>query len=94
LLQALESGLLVLVAYLFTVGRIVRVSARAGGEAFLAVAAIAATLISQLVLPTMQDGPVSFTFWMVMGLALVGLPDRRATTNQLRASKASLRVFP
>lgn len=71
LLQALEAGALALLAYLVTVGRVAVRCVRAGGDAFLGVAVIASILVSQLVLPTMQDGPVSFTFWMLLGIAVV-----------------------
>ena len=93
LLQSLESGFLVLVAFLFVLWRLVSICARGGDRAFLGVACFSAIVTSQLVLPTMQDGPVSFTFWMVMGIAIcytrpsgqLNRPSERKASNMTGA---------
>jgi hypothetical protein len=88
LLMALESGLLVLVAYLLLLTRTVRLTARAG-DGFLAAALLASVIVSQLVLPSMQDGPVSFTFWLVLALAVNAqrppYPDPKAKVGRSHA---------
>ncbi|NQX10454.1 O-antigen ligase family protein [Microbacteriaceae bacterium VKM Ac-2855] len=72
LVLAIESGLLVmalfaaLVAYLFVHG------IRAGTlDGLLPTAAIAGALVSFTVLPTLQEGPVAYTLWIVCGIGLV-----------------------
>lgn len=88
LLQTLESGFLVLFAFLFALWRLVNICIHGGDRAFLGVACLAAIVTSQLVLPTMQDGPVSFTFWMVMGIA-VCFTAPRTHSNRPSARNAS-----
>ena len=86
LLMALESGLLVLAAYLLLLGRITIRAVKA--DAVLVVACVAATLTTQLVLPTMQDGAVSFMFWLVIGLGYtqVSTTGSRNTRSTYRST--------
>jgi putative inorganic carbon (HCO3(-)) transporter len=71
LLLALESGIIALVAFLALLGVLFAYGARAGTpQAFLASTAIAATLVSQIVLPALQEGPVSYSLWIAVGLGL------------------------
>ncbi|NRD27277.1 O-antigen ligase [Frigoribacterium sp. VKM Ac-2836] len=73
LLLALESGPLVLVLYLALAGRIVSLAVKEprAGAAHLGLVAIAASLVSQIVLPTMQDGAVSYLLWIAVGIGLL-----------------------
>lgn len=72
LLLALESGPLVLALFIALLATfVVRGFRSATPVGFLAVAAISATLVSQLVLPTLQEGPVSFLLWLVVGLSVI-----------------------
>ncbi|WP_148059967.1 O-antigen ligase [Rathayibacter sp. PhB152] len=75
LLLALESGVAVLVIYIALMWRISRVSLRAGsdGVAFLPIAVLSATMVSQMVLPTFQEGAVSFLIWLLVGVGLTGV---------------------
>lgn len=71
LLLALESGPLVLVLFIALLATLVSRAVRSeSSSGFLAAAAIGATLVSQLVLPTLQEGPVSFLLWLAVGLSL------------------------
>ncbi|MBF4463524.1 MULTISPECIES: hypothetical protein [unclassified Rathayibacter] len=72
LLLALESGIAVLLIFLFLLVRICRISVKAhGGLGFLPVAVLSATAVSQIVLPTFQEGAVSFLIWLLVGAGLV-----------------------
>lgn len=79
LILALESGFVVLVAWIALLTIAGARCARDGSSgAFLGTAAIASSLVSQLVLPTMQDGPVSFTLFMLVGIAWIDVrPQQR-----------------
>lgn len=78
LVIALEAGVLAVLIYLYVLARAAARSARAaradytpaGGLAYLGFAAIAASIVSQAVLPTMQSGSVSYLLWTVVGIAL------------------------
>ncbi|MCJ0700455.1 hypothetical protein FRIG_04800 [Frigoribacterium faeni] len=72
LLIALESGLIVLGLFVMLLGVLaVRSIASRTALGFIGAAAIAASLVSQLVLPTFQEGAVSFAVWLVVGLSVV-----------------------
>lgn len=90
LLQTLESGFLVLAGFVFALWRLGSRCARGGDRAFLGVACVASIVTSQLVLPTMQDGPVSFTFWMVMGIAMVYVPHEHQSNKPLARNASSM----
>ncbi|PPG64997.1 hypothetical protein C5C31_08860 [Rathayibacter rathayi] len=72
LVLAIESGILVmllfaaLLVYLFLRG--LRAPTLDG---FLPTAVVAGTLVSYTVLPTLQEGPVAFTLWIVCGMGIV-----------------------
>lgn len=86
LLIALESGPLVLLLFLALLGSIASRALKSSSPAgFLAAAAISATLVSQLVLPTLQEGPVSFLLWLVVGLSIVAERDDVATAGEEEA---------
>jgi putative inorganic carbon (HCO3(-)) transporter len=94
LLLALEAGPLVLLLFLALLGVLSSRGLRATTPAgFVAPAAICATLVSQLVLPTLQEGSVSFLLWLVVGLSIAAQSDE--TTNRplgsATQSKARLR---
>lgn len=83
---ALESGLLALLAYLTVVlSAAALFASRArthqhGDVAFMGLLAILATSVNQLVLPSLQEGPVSWLLWIVVGTALAasgGLDGRQ-----------------
>lgn len=72
LVLAIESGVIVmglfaaLVVYLFVRG------IRAGTlDGFLPAAAVAGAFVSFTVLPTLQEGPVAYTLWIVCGMGVV-----------------------
>ncbi|WP_285136884.1 hypothetical protein [Microbacterium sp. lyk4-40-TSB-66] len=72
LLLAIESGILVmllfgvLLVYLFQGGLRARTL-----DGFLPAAVIAASLVSFTVLPTLQEGPVAYTLWILCGMGVV-----------------------
>lgn len=74
LVLAIESGILVmllfaaLLVYLFVSGLRARTL-----DGFLVTAAVAGTLVSYTVLPTLQEGPVAYTLWIVCGMGLVAV---------------------
>jgi hypothetical protein len=71
LLVGLESGILVMLVFIALLTRLCVIGIRAKtGMAFLAPAAVLGSLVSQLVLPTLQVGAVSFTLWIVVGIGL------------------------
>lgn len=71
LLIALEAGVIVFALYLALLFRLTQLSIRSSTRAGLVgAAAIAATLVSQLVLPTLQEGAVSFLLWIVAGMGV------------------------
>jgi hypothetical protein len=74
LLIGLEAGILVLILFLILMGVLAKRSIAAKTDlGFLAAAALAASIVSQIVLPTLQEGPVSFLLWIVVGLSIVAL---------------------
>lgn len=74
LLIGLESGIVVLVLFVILMVFLARRSVAAKTDlGFLAAAALAASLVSQLVLPTLQEGAVSFLLWTIVGLSLIAL---------------------
>lgn len=72
LLLAIESGILVmllfgvLLVYLFQGGLRARTL-----DGFLPAAVIAASVVSFTVLPTLQEGPVAYTLWILCGMGVV-----------------------
>lgn len=80
LLLGLESGPLVLVLFLVLLGIIATRATRARTSAgFLGAAAVSGTLVSQIVLPTLQESPVSFLLWITVGLATVAQAQESQT---------------
>lgn len=78
LLIALESGPLVLVLFLVLLGTLAARATRSRtSSGFLAAAALSATVVSQIVLPTLQESPVSFLLWIVVGLAVVAQAEEK-----------------
>ncbi|MDO9395925.1 MAG: O-antigen ligase family protein [Herbiconiux sp.] len=74
LLIGIESGILVLALFVILMGYLARRAVLAKTNlGFLGAAALAASLVSQLVLPTLQEGAVSFLLWTVVGLSIVAL---------------------
>lgn len=74
LLLALESGIAVLILFLSLIGYLAVQGARSKtSTGYVITAALAATVVSQIVLPSLQEGPVSFLLWLVGGLALAAL---------------------
>lgn len=71
LLLAIESGVIVLLAFIALLVRVCYIGIRANTSmAFLAATAVFGSLVSQLVLPTLQEGAVSFTLWIAVSLGL------------------------
>lgn len=71
LLLALEAGPLVLILFLALLAALVVRSSKAESlPGFLIAAALVATAVSQIVLPTLQEGAVSFLLWTVGGVSL------------------------
>jgi putative inorganic carbon (HCO3(-)) transporter len=65
LLLALEAGIFVLLLFVVLIVRVSVLGIKGGTlQSFLAPAAIAGTIVSQLVLPTLQEGAVSYTLWI------------------------------
>jgi putative inorganic carbon (HCO3(-)) transporter len=95
LLLALESGPLVLALYLALVGRIVYLAVKEprAGAAHLGLVAIAASLVSQIVLPTMQDGAVSYLLWIAVGIGLLH-GEKRAGADESPGAPSSSDVEP
>lgn len=92
LLLALESGPLVLALYLALGGRIVYLAAKepTAGAAHLGLVAIVASLVSQIVLPTMQDGAISYLLWIAVGIGLMHgqkRPDAQTTDGSVSSSE-------
>jgi hypothetical protein len=56
---------------------------------FIGAAVIAASLVSQLVLPTFQEGAVSFAVWLIVGLSVVA---QQAARGDLAAPPVPVRV--
>lgn len=82
LLVGLSAGVFALVAYILLYGTVWHQATRqASAFTLVAPAAIVASAVSQLVLPTMQDGSVSYAIWIVVGLGLVHAP-RLPTTSR------------
>ncbi len=93
LLLALESGIVVLLIYLILLVRVSRVSLRAhGGLGFLSVAVIAGTAVSQLVLPTFQEGAVSFLVWLLVGIGLVAAREPSPVEDVVETPQQQRRV--
>jgi hypothetical protein len=95
LLVALEAGIAVLLLYvalLFALG--VKTAKGGSALAFVGTMALAGTLVSQLVLPTLQEGAVSYLLWILVGLGLVGAsapPGLEGTSGDV-GSKPERRV--
>ncbi|MCX6469614.1 MAG: O-antigen ligase family protein [Corynebacteriales bacterium] len=82
LVIGLESGLIVLAMYLAILVFLTLTGLKAGTlVAFTAPAALAGSLVSQMVLPTMQEGAVCYTLWIVVscGIAAAMRPPPRPT---------------
>ncbi|MGC7880283.1 hypothetical protein ACP3TI_13720, partial [Desulforudis sp. 1190] len=79
LLIGLEAGPFVLLLYFVLLFSLVVLSLRGRtmGIALIAVA-IASSIPSQLVLPSLQDGSTSYTLWIAVGLGLAALREERA----------------
>ena len=74
LLLALEAGIVALLIYIAVLVRVVSLTLWSSHTmARTASAAIAATLVSQLVLPTLQDAAAAQSLWIAVGLGLVAL---------------------
>jgi len=74
LLIGLESGIVVMVLYVALMAYLVTKAVRSVSDlSFMAAAVLSASLVSQLVLPAFQEGAVSFTVWLLVGLALVSM---------------------
>jgi hypothetical protein len=93
LVLAIESGIIVmllfaaLLVYLFLRG--LRAPTLDG---FLPTAVVAGTLVSYTVLPTLQEGPVAYTLWIVCGMGVVaGRAEQavRAGTARVREPSPS-----
>lgn len=83
LLIALESGILAMLAFVALLVRICIIGIRANTSmAFLAPAAVFGSLVSQLVLPTLQEGAVSFTLWIVVSLGLATAAQGKSHTTR------------
>jgi len=79
LLIALESGVVVLAIFVVLLLVLTRRSVVSRTQmGFIAAAVIAASLVSQLVLPTFQEGAVSFAIWLMVGLSIVAQEHARA----------------
>jgi len=90
LLIALESGLVVLALFVGLLGVLaVRSIASRTPLGFIGAAVIAASLVSQLVLPTFQEGAVSFAVWLIVGLSVVA---QQAARGDLAAPPVPVRV--
>jgi len=71
LLLGLEAGILALVLFVTLLVRLVQISLRARTlGAFTITAVLAASLVSQLVLPTLQDTTVAYLLWISVGIGL------------------------
>lgn len=91
LLLALEAGILALVLFVVLLGRLVHISLRARTlGAFSITAVIAASLVSQLVLPTLQDTSVAYLLWISVGIGLHAAGHLRPAIDE--RSSQTLRV--
>jgi hypothetical protein len=89
LLIGLESGIVVMVLYVALMGYLVTKSVRSSSDlSFTAAAVISASLVSQLVLPAFQEGAVSFTVWLLVGLAFVSIKAEADMKAQVVIEKA------
>lgn len=79
LLIALEAGPLILAIFLILLGVLASRATRSRSiVGFLPAAALSGTLVSQIVLPTLQESPVSFLLWISVGLATVVQAQEKA----------------
>ncbi|NQX35583.1 O-antigen ligase [Herbiconiux sp. VKM Ac-2851] len=79
LLIGLEAGVIVLGLFVILMLVLVRRSVTSKSSlGFLGAAVLAASLVSQLVLPTFQEGAVSFLVWLLVGLSLTALRNEEA----------------
>jgi putative inorganic carbon (HCO3(-)) transporter len=93
LLLGLEAGIIVLALYLALLLRLFVLSLKARGALpFMGAAALSGTVMSQLVLPTFQEGAVSFTVWIVVGLALVAIRSEEDAPPPVRIVSPARRV--
>jgi hypothetical protein len=95
LLLALEAGIFVLLLFVVLLVRLVVLGLRGGTQqSYLAVAAIAGTLVSQIVLPTLQEGAVSYTLWITVGIGIaagtIAREQRAAESLREAPAKADL----
>jgi len=92
LLLALEAGVLALVLFVVLLGRLIQISLRARTlGAFTITAVIAASFVSQLVLPTLQDTSVAYILWICVGIGLQAAghlrpPPKAGTSSSPRVS--------
>ncbi|MEA9986517.1 hypothetical protein [Subtercola sp. RTI3] len=91
LVLGLEAGLLVMVLY---IALLLYLAAKSySGRnllSFTALAAIAGSLVSQIVLPTLQDGSASYTLWLAVGLGFVALRAEQSETNGVNETKNAM----
>ncbi|WP_161489690.1 O-antigen ligase family protein, partial [Rathayibacter tanaceti] len=72
LVLAIESGILVMLLFAALLIVLFLRGLRAPTlDGFLPAAAVTGTLVSYTVLPTLQEGPVAYTLWIVCGMGLV-----------------------
>lgn len=90
-LIGIESGILVLLLFVSLMVYLARQAISAKTNlGFLAAAALAASLVSQLVLPTLQEGAVSFLLWTVVGLSIVALRHEREQADGVSLESTDL----
>jgi putative inorganic carbon (HCO3(-)) transporter len=79
LVLGLEAGALVMVLYLVIQAKLVVAPLKARSlEAFTAVVVLAAALVSQIVLPTLQDSATAYLLWIAVGLGTMAAADESA----------------
>jgi hypothetical protein len=82
LLIGLESGVVVLALFVSLMILLVRRSVLTPTNlGFLGAAVLSATLVSQLVLPTFQEGAVSYTVWILVGLSVAAVQRESDTAS-------------
>lgn len=88
LLLALEAGPLVLLVFVALLARVAWIGFFSKSRlATTATLAVGASIVSQLVLPTLQDLPASMLLWLAVGMGLVG--SREAEEQRRRAKQAA-----
>ncbi len=91
LLIALETGFIVLALFLYLLLVLTRIGIKAKTLAgFLPVAAISVSLVSQVVLPTLQEGAVSYTLWIVVSIGLVAANLSKNTDDEIEGASSSV----